>query len=185
MGALNRADSSKNEEAKDAALTAIASSARVDIYYTTLIARLSRATAETKAVSLDEAAASVIGIVAGVVIPAYGVISRACRGEQLQRPEVTEDCRRAARALERGDSSLTEMVGVAIAQRVWTQDSPQWKEATEARRVFEYRSKLAEERWSTSSLDEYVTLCAQNPREQDVLLAAVLAAGKDPSPPTE
>jgi hypothetical protein len=185
MGALNRADSSKNSEAKDAALTAIGNSDHVNVYYTTLVARLSRATAETKEISLEEAATSIIGVLAAQAIPAYGAASRACKGEQLQRAEIIDVCRRVARAFERGDTYLTEMIGVAIAKRVWPENSPQWKEAAEARRVYEYRSKLAAERWATSRLDEYLTLCAQNGREQDVFLAEVIAAGRDPNPPPE
>jgi len=32
--------------------------------------------------------------------------------------------------------------GVAIAKRVWPENSPEWKVAAEERRVYDYRSKL-------------------------------------------
>jgi hypothetical protein len=39
--------------------------------------------------------------------------------------------------------------------------------------------------WDTSHAEEYLTLCAQNRREQDVLRAQLIAAGKNPNPPPE
>jgi hypothetical protein len=187
MGALSRANSSRNDEAMDVALAAIGHSARVDIYWTTLIARLSRATAQTKTISLEEADLVIIGVLAAQAIPAYSGVSNACNGQRLQRAEIIEVCRGVAGAFERGDTYITEMIGIAIAKRVWLGDSPEWKAAAEARRVFEYRSKFwpALDTRDTSHAEEYLTLCAQNRREQDVLLAQLIAAGKNPNPPLE
>jgi hypothetical protein len=187
MGALARANSSRNDKAMEAALAAIGHSDRLDIYWTTLIARLSRATAQTKTISLEEADIVIIGVLAAYAIPAYGGISHACKAERLQRAEIIEDCRGVAGALERGDTYVTEMIGVAIAKRVWPEDSPEWKAAAEARRTFEYRSKFwpALDIRDMSHTEEYLTLCAQNRREQDVLLAQLIAAGKNPNPPPE
>jgi len=134
--------------------------------WTTLIALLSHATAQTKTISLKETDLVIIG---------------------LQRAEIIEACRGVAGAFERGDTYITEMIGVAIAKRVWPEDSPEWKAAAEVRRVFEYRSKFwpASDIRDMSHAEEYLTLCAQNRREQDVLLAQLIAAGKNPNPPPE
>lgn len=187
LGALARANSSKDDEARDAALVKIGHSDQVDIYWTTLIARLSRATEQTKTISLPEAEVLVVGLLAAQAIPAYPAAPNACKGERLQRAEVVEVCRGVAKAFERGDTYITEMIGVAIAKRVWSEDSPEWKAATEARRVYEYRSKFwaALDVQDTSHADEYLTLCAQNRREQDVLAAQLIAVGKNPNPPSE
>jgi hypothetical protein len=142
LGALARPNSSKNNEATDAELAAIGHSDRVDIYWTTLIARLGRATEQTRAMSLSEAEPLVIGILAAQVIPAYSPALNACKGERLQRTEIVEACRGVAKALQRGDTYITEMIGVAIAKRVWPEESPEWKAAIEARRSYEYRSKF-------------------------------------------
>jgi hypothetical protein len=185
IGALTRANKANDEQAKSAALAAIGRSERLDIYWTTLIARLSRATAETKAVSLPDAEISVIGILAAQAIPAYSVASNACKGERLQQDDVVEVCRGIANALQNGDSYITEMIGIAIAKRVWPENSPQWKEATEARRAFEYRANILSHSdvWNAAHADEYLTLCAQNRREQDVYKAELIASGKNPNPP--
>ena len=187
MGALARATVAKNDEARDTALAAIGRSDRVDIYWTTLIARLSRATARTKTMSLDESEVSIIGGLAAQAIPAYGAASNACKGERLRRAEIIEVCRGVARAFERGDTYITEMMGVAIAKRVWSEDSSEWKVAAEARRVYEYRSQFSAALDSTnkSHAEEYLMLCAQYRREQDVFLAQLVSAGKDPNPPPE
>jgi hypothetical protein len=185
MGALTRANKANDEQAKSAALVAISRSERLDIYWTTLVSRLSRATAETKAVSLTEAEISVIGILAAQALPAYQVLSNACKGERLKRDDVVEICRGIANALQDGDTYITEMVGVAIARRVWPENSLQWKEAMEARRSWEYRANFLSESdaWNAAHTDEYLTLCAQNRREQDVYKAELIASGKSPDPP--
>ena len=185
ISALARANKANDEQASSAALAAISRSERLDIYWTTSVARLSRATAETKAVSLTEAEIFVIGILAAQAIPAYQVLSAACRGERLKRDDVVEVCRGIANALQHGDTYITEMMGIAIAKRVWPENSPQWKEATEARRSWEYRAKFLSESeaWNAAHTDEYLALCAQNRREQDVYKAELIATGKSPDPP--
>ena len=129
----------------------------------------------------------IVGVLAAQAIPAYSGVSNACNRERLQRAQINEVCRGVAGAFERGDTYVTEMIGVAIAKRVWPEDSPEWKAAAEALRVFEYRSKFwpALDITDTSHAEEYLTLCAQTRREQDVLLAQLIAAGKNPNPPPE
>jgi hypothetical protein len=189
LGVLARADSSKDDNRKEAALAAISRSDRVDIYWTTLIARLSRASAQTKMMSLPEAEQMVIGFLAAQAIPAYGVASKSCKGDRLERADIIEVCRGLAKAFEGGDTYITEMIGTAIAQRVWPEGSPEWKAATDARRVYAYRSKLwgklDAEPWSESTAEGYLALCAGNHREQDVLRARLIETGASPEPPVE
>jgi hypothetical protein len=189
LGALARADSARDDNTKEAVLSAISRSDRVDIYWTTLIAHLSRASAQTKMLSLPEAEQMVIGFLAAQAIPAYSVASRSCRGDRLERADIIEVCRGLARAFEGGDTYITEMMGTAIAQRVWPEASPEWKAATRARRVYAYRSKLLEtldaEPWSERTAEGYLALCAQHHREQEVLRARLIETGANPDPPVE
>jgi hypothetical protein len=185
LGPLARASVANNEPARDAALTALSRSDRVDFYFTTLVARLSLAVVRTGKVSLEVAEVWVIGFLAREAIPAYQYVSHACKGERLQQAGVIEVCRGIARALQNGDTYLTEMIGVAIAKRVWPEDSPEWKAAAEARRVYDYRSKLFTEQRGEKFAKEYLTLCAQNRREQDVFRAQLIKDGKNPTPPAE
>jgi hypothetical protein len=183
-GTLARASVANDTAGIDTALTAIGYSDRVDIYWTTLVARLSRAVAATKTMSLAESEVAVIGYVAAQSIPAYQSISSSCKAERLQQPGIIEVCRGVANAMQRGDTAMTEMLGVAIAKRVWPEDSPEWKAAAEERRVNDYRAKLYSKVVfrSVTHPGEYLTLCAQNRREQDVLLAQLIALGENPNP---
>ena len=179
-GAMARAGAAHDTEGVDAALAAISHSERVDVYWTTLIAHLGRAVANAKRMSLEESEVAVIGYLAAQAIPAYQYISTSCKGERLQQPGMVEVCRGVAKALQNGDTYITEMIGVAIAKRVWPEDSPEWKAAAEERSVYDYRTKLYSklEQRTITHPEEYLTLCAQNRREQDVLAAQLTAAGR-------
>ena len=187
LGSLARADAAKDDDARDSALKAIGRSERVDIYWTTLTAHLSRAAARTGKMSLEEASTSIIGYLAAEAIPAYSSASSACKGDRLLRAEIVESCRGVAKSFQRGDNYLTESIGLSIAKRVWPEDSPEYKAAAEARRVIDYRSKLVMkfDQRGEKAIGEYITLCEKYDREQDVFLAQMIAAGIDPNPPAE
>ncbi len=185
---LARAVKAKDDGVADAALTAIAHTERVDIYWTTLIAHLSMAAARTGSLSPAEAMLTVTGMVAAVGIPAYAPASHYCQGDHLQRHDMREACRGVARAFQNGDTAITEMMGVAIAKRVWLEGSTEWTAAVERRRVFEYRTQLwtplEPVAWRGAEAQKYIALCLENPREQAVIRAQLMDAGKDPDPPT-
>jgi hypothetical protein len=187
MDALARATKWNDDAAAAAALEAIAHSERFDIYWTTLVARLSRATASTQAVSLDEAEIAVIGSLAAQAIPAYAAASNACNGARLELAETLATCRGIARAFQNGDTYITESIGSRIAERAWPEGSAEWQAASSAQRVYAYQLK----RWSeltpidAAQAQTYLSLCEQHRREQDVWLAALVSAGVDPTPPPD
>jgi hypothetical protein len=186
MAALTRADTSRDEAAKDTALLAIARTERVDIYWNALIAHLSEATARTKQISLPTAINVVIGFLAATAIPPYASVSNACKGDRLNRADVLESCRAAAKALESGDTYITEMIGVAIAKRVWPADSREWKDAEDRRRLYRYRSQHShgdDAVLNVAAAEKYITLLSQHHREQDYFRAQMIADGENPDPP--
>jgi hypothetical protein len=188
LGELGRAVKAKDDGATAAALTAIAHTERVDIYWTTLIGHLSLAAARTGTLSPAEAMITVTGIVAAVGIPAYAPVSNSCKGDRLQRDGILEACRGVAHAFENGDTVITEMVGVGIAKRLWPEGSVEWQAAAERRRVYAYRSELWKPlepvTWSAAQAQKYIALCLEQSREQDVSRARLIDAGKDPDPPS-
>lgn len=188
FGLLARADASGDQRSKEAALRAISATDRVDIYWTTLISRLTGAAARAGVMSTQEAEVSIIGLLAADAIPAYRVVADTCvRGH----PTVDEDiqkCRGIARAMQRGDTYITEMIGIAIARNVWPESSPEWQAAVHARSVYEYRSGIlqhldARQPLDRRAADNYLALCTRYPREQDVERARLLAAGMKADPP--
>jgi len=190
LNAVARGHASKNETAELAALTALARTERVDVYWTTLIAHLTNAIAATHEVPLSEALVYVIGVLAAETIPAYQTISNLCKDDRLRNADVLKDCQTVALAFERGDTDVTEMVGVTLAKRVWPADSVEWASAAEAQRIHEYRSALLihssfftlpAARWAT----KYLALCAKNRREQDLEVGEIIEEGKDPDPPPD
>lgn len=186
LGELATAWAANDEVGTNRALAAIAKSDRVDIYYTRLIANLTPKVAEAASISLDEASVAVVGALAMESIPAYQAASKACKGERLNQPEVVILCQGVARAFENGDSFVTEMVGVAIAKRVWPENSPEWQAAVDARRKWDYQSKVWAElpaQTATRSMQDHLALCSQYRREQDVFRAELVAAGINPDPP--
>src|SRR5580692_6434601 len=87
-GALARAGAAHDTAGADAALTAISHSERLDIYWTTLVAHLGTAVADTKKISLAESTVAIIGYISAEAIPAYLYISNSCKGERLQQTGV-------------------------------------------------------------------------------------------------
>jgi hypothetical protein len=135
--------------------------------------------------SLAESEVAVIGYLDAQGIPPYLPFSTSCKGERLQQAGMTEICRGVASAMQRGNTYITEMIGVAIAKRVWPEDSAEWKAAAEERRTYDYRVKLYPKlEWRVITRPrEFLTLCAEDRREQDVFAARLTAAGYDPNPP--
>lgn len=171
LGVLTRAFAAHDDVAQDAALIAIARTERLDIYWNTLVGHLSVA-AVRAGMPPAEAMLAVSGIVAAVGIPAYAPVSNSCKGDRLERDGILEACRGVAHAFENGDTVITEMVDVGIAKRLWPEGSVEWQAAAERRRVYAYRSELWKPlepvMWSAAQAQKYITLCLEQPREQDV-----------------
>jgi hypothetical protein len=190
VNALGRASASKNEAAELVVLTALAHTERVDVYWTALIAHLTNAIAATDEVPQSEALVYVIGVLAAEAMPIYQSIANLCKDDRLRNADVLNDCRVVALAFERGDTDVTEMVGVTLALRVWPADSVEWASASKARRIHEYRSQLLvhssfftlpRAQWAA----KYLALCTKNRREQDVEIGEIVAEGKNPDPPPD
>lgn len=190
MVALWVAYKAKDDAARTPAIEQLARSDRVDIYWTTLISRLGPAVAETRKTTLLEAVVTVTGKLAAVVIPAYSAFSNECDRDRLTDDKVVKLCRAAARAMLRGDTYMTEMIGAAVAKRVWPEGSAEWKAAVDARRTYSYRSRVWRdsgccETKNDAGTSEYVRLLAAYPREQDVFKAQMIAQGLNPDPPAD
>jgi hypothetical protein len=185
LGALRRADARDDREAAARALTGLANSERIDIYWNPLVATLGHALASTKIMSPGEASVTVIGFLAAEAIPAYRDVVDACKSDRLQSEARLSTCRGIAKALEQGDTYLTQMLGASMAMRMWPPGSSGWQTANASRRTDQYQLKLIggldEER--PNALRKDVALYARYRREQDVFKARLIEAGLNPDPP--
>ncbi len=97
LGELDRAWTAKDTERTNEALRAIGQTDRVDLYYTTLIGKLTPKIAEAGSIALDEATIAVTGALAGETVSSYPSASHACKGERLMQADVTKLCQGVAR----------------------------------------------------------------------------------------
>ena len=187
---LDRAMRGGDTEATDKYLSAIASSKRFDIYWNRSIARLSTAVVNVHTMDTPTALTAVIGTEAALAIPVYQYLSKACKPPALEEPGRMDTCRGIANVMRNGDTYITEIVGVAIAKRVWPEDSAQYATAVAERRVAQYRMHmqgtiiLTSFRTDAEAL-KYVKLLATHRAEQEVALAVIAGAGKNSNPPAE
>jgi len=170
-----------------ATLAAMGNAERFDIYWNTTIVHLTGALSKAPTMDLSTALVDAIGVAAAEAVPAYQQIGNACRGAALDFPETLAACRRLSAVLRHGDTYLTEMVGLRIAQRVWPEGSAQYQDAVAARRVARYRmdtySRIdAAMPKGNAAAQRYLDALAAHRTEQEVFVAEILRAGLDPDP---
>jgi len=171
-------------------LGAIANSKQFDIYWNGSIAHLTGAVLKVGTMDASTALTALIGAEAAFAIPAYQDISQACKAPATEDVGRLKACRSIATVMRNGDTYLTEMVGIAIAKRVWPEGSPEFTDAVAARRLAQYRMRT-EGTIAVTSLHtnaealDYLELLTTHRAEQEVALAVITGAGKSPSPPAD
>lgn len=187
--ALERSARLKDAAALRATLVAISDAERFSIYWNASIVHTSNAVIRTRAMAPKDAFVRAIGVAAAQMIP-YKAMADFCQVRFLQRPDTLATCRRLAAVLRRGDTYLTEMVGIALTRRVWPEGSAEYQAAVDARRVAQYRTdrdnrltshRLLDDVWVQSRLE----LLAAHDTEQQVVVADLTSAGLNPDPPPQ
>jgi hypothetical protein len=171
-------------------LAAIATSRRFDMYWNATIVHITNAIVNTHTMDLPTALIATIGMASGTTVPAYQTILNACKGDPLQDLAVLSTCRQVSTVMRGGDTYMTEMVGIAIAKRVWPEGSPVYVEAISARRVAHYRmdaeGKISLRRFLFSGFAaKRLQLMTEKTTEQEVILAEILNARRNPDPPAD
>ena len=198
MGALLRARTANNESAVDAALAALGSTQRFDVYFNPLIVATSRELAAASSTGrpqkdqniLANATVTMISIVAATVLPALQPFAQSCRGRELELPGRLERCRHAAQVYERGDTYIAEGFGLSMEQRLWPAFSPEAHAVEERRRVLQYRleesNRLPVALSKAADLPtDYLEVLQTHAREQDAALVYLQRAGVPTDPPAE
>jgi hypothetical protein len=186
--ALERSGKLKDAAALHAAVEAMSNAERFGVYWNQTIARVANAVIRTRAMEPKGAFIEALEAANAQATP-YQQIAEFCQGRLL--PDKLATCRRLSALLRRGDTYLSEMIGLAMAERVWPKGSAEYQAAAQERRVAEYRNdaderllsqkKEPDNAWAVHRLE----LLAAHDTEQEVVLAAITSAGLNPDPPPD
>jgi hypothetical protein len=190
IGELPTRDASVDDPRFDVAIQKMADSDRFDIKWVPTILHVTTAINRTKTLDTASAVVASVGIAAAWAIPAYADVSRACKGEALRLPDRLEACKRLASVMRDGDTYVTELVGIAIAKRVWPETSDSYADAARAARQAHYRMAIgieasAKHEWDDAYARKYLGWLTSSKTEQEVSRAELLDAGLDPDPPPD
>jgi hypothetical protein len=187
--ALERGAKLKDAAAGKTTLAAIAGAERFSVYWNQSIVHTAGAVIRVRAMDPKSAFVAAIGAAAAQTIP-YQPLTDFCQGRALEQTEALATCRRLAAVLRRGDTYLTEMVGLLLARRAWPPGSPEYQSAVDARRVAQYRAQTDDRLTTRRVLDgawvqRRLEMLATHATEQEVVLADITTAGLDPDPPPD
>lgn len=185
-GSLARASKVDDTTRIEAILTSMAAGERFDTYWNALVAHTASALIRTNVIDGATATVTATEVVA-VHALSYQPLAKGCGGKTLEQPKMLDTCRRLAAILRRSDTYTTEMFGQDLALRLWPKDSPEYREATEERRVSHYRldteNKLVGHFSGKEGSERYLQLLTAHKTEQEVWLADITASGLSPNPP--
>jgi hypothetical protein len=194
LGALARAQTRNDTRAEEQILDAMGRAERFDLYWTTLVWRLSSAlNAQTKDAAnaqnpLTTALNDTTDWIAKLVTPALKPLTAACEPQRLRDTAVVTRCQRIAQAMQHSDTTLVEGLGLGIAQRLVAPGSNAALVLDERIAKLSYQSQVAGsivqaqvERDKFSS--QMIELMKKLRREQEVSNAILRWAGQPTSPP--
>jgi hypothetical protein len=192
LGALARAQARQDKRVEEQILEAMSHAQRFDLYWTTLVWRLSLARnanmpqAGAPGASpqpLTEALDRTTEALSAVVVPAFKPINTACTLTRIQDPAMRTRCDRISQAMQRSDTTLVEGLGIALAQQLATPASPTAVVLDERAATLSYRNQAAgavvrEQVERDKFSAQLIELMKKLPREQDVSVAILRWAGQ-------
>ena len=193
---LTDARSNADVTAEDLALATMADAAYFDLYWSRLLTRTADALAQPRGPAqrplreLPLASIDIAGWLAAVAIPPFSATSSSCKDERLKRDDVVAWCRKLAAVLANGDTYIAQMVGLGIATRVWTPQSPELARFQQRKREYSYVQK------QTQPYNDMVHVTAEEAgrwlnryrahrSEHDVYRAWLIELGIPPDPPAD
>jgi hypothetical protein len=173
----------------DRLLAAAARSRRIDFYWNPLVAHLVPPVLATKALQPSQALIAVIGAASAVVIPPLAGAGVPCR-DWMPREDRRDECQAIARALLAGDTVMAQIAGTNLTLKLWPSDSREALAAKETQRTLLYQASANGAQSASRLADEggvrrYLDKMARYRREQDVIVAEIVAAGGRPTPPAD
>lgn len=187
LGSVTRAFQAKRSDRLAASLEGMAATDHVYTYWMPLLRRLIPAVERANRIASVDVSAAVTGGIAVHALPVYQAITQACKAETPGTPAMLEACRRVAGSLSRGDTYLTELMGLGMQRKLWPADSPQVATALEARRVANYQMTVAGELdgsgESLPPVAEYLRSIESCETEQQCFKMRISRAGQSVDPP--
>lgn len=192
LGPLARAQGRHDRRVEDQILEAMSRAPRFDLYWTSLVWRLSVAssaqspppgTPNAPVQPLTTALNRTTEALSTIVVPAFKPLNTACALDRTQDPATRTRCERIAQAMQSSDTTLVEGIGLGIAQRLATPASGAAIVLEERAATLSYRAQAAGavvrsqvERDKFSA--QMIELMKKLPREQDVSVAILRWAGE-------
>jgi hypothetical protein len=196
LGPLARAQARQDARAEEQILEVMSKAGHFNVYWTTLIARLTPPIAKlpTGASTIREVPTpltnglnTTVGWLSKLDMPAFTSISKACDQQRVRDPATRVRCEAIAQALQKSDTTLAEGLGLGIAQRLAVPESAAALRLSERINTLRYQNQtsgtiVAEQLEREKFSDQMLKLMAQLPREQDVSRAIIRWAGQPLSP---
>ena len=192
LGPLARAQARQDKRVTDQILETMSHAQSFDLYWTTLVWRLTEArnakspppgTPGAPAQPLTQAMDRTTDSLSEAVVPAFKPLNAACSAERTQDAATRTRCDRIAQAMQRSDTTLVEGLGLGIAQQLVTPGTPMAVALDERVATLSYRSQASgavvrsqveHDKFSAQMIE----LMKKLPREQDVSLAILRWAGQ-------
>lgn len=196
LGPLARAQGRGDARAEAQILEMMAKAAHFNVYWTTLVAKLSPPLSRTPVAAsaaqavptpLTNAMNSTVGWLSSLAIPAFRAATQACDEQHVRQPETRVHCAQVAQALQRSDTTLAEGLGLGIEQRLAIPDSASAMQVRDKIQTVRHQTQAAgavvaaqveKEKFS----EQMLKLMQQLKKEQDVSRAILRWAGQSLTP---
>jgi len=196
LGPLARAQARKDTRAEDQILEAMTQAGHFNVYWTTLVARLTPPVSRSPvATSVPQAAPtpltnalnSTIGYLSRITTQAFTPLSNACDAQQVREPGRRVSCDRIGQILQKSDTTLAEGVGLGIAQRLVVPNSAASMQIMEQINTLSHQNQtsggiVAAQVEKEKFSDQMLKLMSESKREQDVSRAILRWAGQPLTP---
>lgn len=196
LGPLARAQARRDARAEEQILDVMSKAAHFNIYWTTLIARLTPPVSRTPAATsiaqpaptpLTNALNATIGWLSSLAIPVFTPLSTACDEQHVREPATRMRCELIAQTLQKSDTNLAEGLGLGIAQRLVVPNSGASMQLIDKVNTLRYQNQasgavVAAQVEKDKFSEQMLKLMAQLKREQEVSKAILRWAGQPLTP---
>lgn len=196
LGPLARAQARRDTRTEEQILEAMSKAAHFNVYWTTLIARLTPPVSRTPAATVASQAAptpltnalnATVGWLSRISIPAFKPLSTACDEQHVRDPATRVRCEAIAQALLKSDTNLAEGLGLGIGQRLVVPSTGASMQLVDKVNILSYQSQaagtvVAAQVEKDKFSEQMLKLMAQLKREQEVSKAILRWAGQPLTP---